>query len=335
MSTAAVVGIGDIAALHLAAIVENPAIELVGVCDLVPERAERAGQLHGVPWFTDHNALLAAASPDVVHITTPHHQHVGVALDALAAGSHVLTEKPIGHTVAEGQRLVDAAANTRLKVGVNFQNRYNPSAVAIREVIDSGRLGPVQGARGAVWWFRPAEYYRASPWRGRWDEGGGGVLINQAIHTLDLLLWYLGPATGVTGVASTLALSDTIEVEDTAAIVVEHGAGVRSTFFATTAHHLNADIELEITGRDGTVRFSGGSVTLTDADGPRVIATDEQATGERSYWGRGHAMLIEDFHARLDDPEPFWIGPADGLAALQVLRRTYQQSGILPPGADL
>lgn len=335
MTSAAVVGIGDISALHLAAIAENPTIDLVGVCDVVPERAELAAHSYGVPWFTDHRELLAAVSPDVLHVTTPHHQHVPVALDALDAGSHVLTEKPIGHSVAEGQRLVDRAAASKLKVGVNFQNRYNPSAMAIREVVDSERLGPILGARGAVWWFRTAAYYQAAPWRGQWNGSGGGVLINQAIHTLDLLLWYLGRATGVTGVASTLALRDAIEVEDTATILIDHTSGVRSMFFATNAHHQNADVEVEITGRDGSVNLSGGTVRLTDSSGTRVIATDEQATGERSYWGRGHAMLIEDFHARLGEPEPFWIGPEDGLAALQVLRQTYQQSGILPAGMDL
>lgn len=335
MTTAAVVGIGDISALHLAAIAGNPTIDLVGVCDVDAERAEQAGQAHGVPWFTDHRELLAAVSPDVVHVTTPHHQHVPVALDALEAGSHVLTEKPIGHSVAEGQRLVDAAANTKLKVGVNFQNRYNPTAVAIREVVDCGRLGPIFGARGAVWWFRAAAYYARAPWRGQWNGSGGGVLINQAIHTLDLLLWYLGRAERVTGVASNLSLRGVIEVEDTATILIDHNSGVRSTFFATNAHHENADVEVEISGRDGSVSLAGGTVRLTDATGTKVIATDEQATGERSYWGRGHAMLIEDFHAKLSDPEPFWITPEDGLAALQVLRQTYQQSGLLPDGMGL
>jgi len=335
MTSAAVVGIGDISALHLDAIGQISTIDLVGVCDVDPERAERAGQTHGVPWFTDHRDLLAAVSPDVVHITTPHNQHVPVALDALEAGSHVLTEKPIGHSVAEGQRLVDAAAHTSLKVGVNFQNRYNPSAVAIREVVDSGRLGPIVGARGAVWWFRPAAYYDRAPWRGQWNGSGGGVLINQAIHTLDLLLWYLGRATRVTGVASNLSLPGVIEVEDTATVLIDHSSGVRSTFFATNAHHENADVELEISGRDGSVSLAGGTVRLTDSTGTQVIATDEQATGQRSYWGRGHSMLIEDFHARLGESEPFWISPDDGLAALRVLRQTYQQSGMLPSGSAL
>ncbi|MGV8909622.1 MAG: Gfo/Idh/MocA family protein [Propionicimonas sp.] len=335
MSTAAVIGIGDISALHLDAIRGNPGIELVGVCDVDVSRAEAAGRAFGVPFFTDHRELLNQIHPDVVHITTPHDQHVPVALDCLDAGVHVLTEKPIGQSVAAGRRLVERAAASGRKVGVVFQNRYNPTAVAIRDVVTSGVLGPICGGRAAVWWFRPAAYYAAAPWRGRWEAAGGGVLINQAIHTLDLLLWFLGAPTAVHGIAATLALAGVIEVEDTATIVIDHVSGVRSTFFATNAHHTNSEVELEVTGRDGSVRLLGGEAWLTDRSGTRLIATDTQAGGERSYWGKGHSLLIDDFHARLDDPEPFWIGPVDGLVPLQVLREVYRQSGLLPEGQKL
>ncbi|MFZ0529675.1 MAG: Gfo/Idh/MocA family oxidoreductase [Propionicimonas sp.] len=335
MTTAAVVGIGDISALHLAAIAANPGIELVGVCDVDPERAERAAQAAGVPAFTDHRELLARVSPQVVHVTTPHHQHVPVALDALAAGANVLTEKPVGHTVEAGLRLAERAAASAGQVGVVFQNRYNPSSIAIKAALDAGALGPITGARAAVWWFRPAAYYRAAPWRGRWAEAGGGVLINQAIHTLDLLVWFLGAPVTARGRAATLALADTIEVEDTASIVIEHSSGVRSTFFATNAHHTNADVELEITGRDGVLALRGGEAWLTDAEGTRRLATDTQAGGERSYWGKGHALLIDDFYARLDARQPFWIGPDDGVVPLRILREVYADSGILPAGMPL
>ena len=335
MTTAAVVGIGDISALHLAAIDANPRIVLVGVCDVDPERAERAGRSLGVPAFTDHRELLRRVAPQVVHVTTPHHQHVPVALDVLDAGAHLLTEKPVGHTVEAGLRLAERAATAPGKVGVVFQNRYNPTSVAMKGVLASGALGQIVGARAAVWWFRPAAYYQAAPWRGRWATAGGGVMINQAIHTLDLLLWFLGAPTSIRGRAATLALGEVIEVEDTATIVIDHDTGVRSTFFATNTHHTNSDVELEITGQDGVLRLAGGEVSLSDSSGTAMIATDTQAGGERSYWGKGHSLLIDDFYARLDDPEPFWIGPADGLAPLRVLREVYAQSGILPSGSAL
>jgi len=335
MITAAVVGIGDISALHLAAIDAKPDVELVGVCDVDSGRAEEAARTFGVPAFTDHGELLRRVRPQVVHVTTPHHEHVRVAMAALEAGAHVLMEKPVGHTLAEGLQLAERALAAPQKVGVAFQNRYNPTAAAMRAVLDSDALGPITGARAAVWWFRPAGYYQAAPWRGRWASAGGGVLINQAIHTLDLLVWLLGPPASVRGRAATLVLTGVIEVEDTATVVIEHTSGARSTLFATNTHHTNADVEIEITGRDGILKLAGGEAWLTGESGTHRIASDMQAGGARSYWGRGHSLLIEDFYARLDQREPFWIGLADGLVPLQILREVYAQSGILPTGSAL
>lgn len=334
MTTAAVVGLGDISALHLAAIDADPAIELVGVCDIDPSRVAMASGRWGVPGFGSVDELLASVRPDVVHVTTPHHQHVPVALAALEAGVHVLTEKPVAHTVAEADRL-RAAARASTRVGVVLQNRYNPTSVALREALDAGAIGRPVGARAAVWWHRDAAYYAASPWRGRWTEAGGGVLINQAIHTLDLLLWFLGDAEVVQGSAATLVLGAHIEVEDTATIVLDHPGGVRSTFFATNTHHTNDDVELRIDGEAGSLRLAGGRAELVTADGVQVLAVDAQSDGSRSYWGRGHAALISDFHASLAGPDPFWLGLDAGIAPLRVLREVYRQSRVLPSDQPL
>jgi predicted dehydrogenase len=334
-TTAAVVGLGDVSALHLDAIAADPAIGLVGVCDIDPARAAVASGRWGVPGFGSVEELLASVRPDVVHVTTPHFQHVPVALAALAAGVHVLTEKPVAHTVAEAERLRAAASTSSARVGVVLQNRYNPSSIALREALDAGAIGRPVGARAAVWWHRDAAYYAASPWRGRWAEAGGGVGINQAIHTLDLLLWLLGDASAVRGRAATLTLGDHIEVEDTVTIVLDHASGVRSTFFATNTHHTNDDVELRIDGETGSLQLVAGRAELVTADGIRVLATDAQADGARSYWGLGHARLISDFHSSLSGPDPFWLGLDAGIAPLRVLRETYRQSGLLPSDQPL
>lgn len=328
MTTAAIVGLGDISALHLAAIQASPSIELVAVCDVDPVRLRAVSEAFGVPGFADHRALLAAIRPDVVHVTTPHNQHAPVALDALAAGSNVLTEKPVAHTVAAAEELLERAKLASGKIGVVLQNRYNPTSVALREVLTSGRLGRIHGARAAVWWSRPADYYTRAPWRGQWQQSGGGVLINQAIHTLDLLLWLLGPASEVHGVAAN-TVHPNVEVEDAATIVLKHAGGASSTLFATNTHHTNDDVELIIDGEFGRAQLKGGRAELITAEGTELLATDAQDSGERSYWGKGHELLIADFHARLTDPEPFWIDLASGIAPLRVLREVYRQSGLL------
>ncbi len=330
MTTAAVIGLGDISANHLAAIADNPGIELAAVCDVVPARAESAGQRWGAPSYNDYHAMLAAVRPDVVHITLPHYLHVPVAIDALRAGSHVLTEKPVAESMRAAHELAAVAATTDRKVGVCFQNRYNPSSQALREAVASGRYGEIRGVRADTFWSRPAPYYEAAPWRGTWAEAGGGTLINQQIHTIDLLCWVFGEPRAVVGSASNLRMKDVIEVEDAAIVSVDHDSGVRSTFFTTGAHTDNAPVEIEVSCADGLLRFTDGVLRHVAPDGTvTTLASDTLAEGARSYWGRSHGLLIDDFYATLPDPEPFWIGIGEAMVSLGVLRTVYAQSGLI------
>src|SRR3954454_2551268 len=221
MTAGAVIGCGTISIVHLGAITGLDGVDLVGVCDTDADRAAAVGRTYGVPWFTDHAELLATVHPQVVHVCTPHDEHVPVAIDALDTGVAVLLEKPVGHTVAEAERLL--AANRRhpaIKVGVCLQNRYNTSAQAARALLGTGELGKVLGASATLLWHREPAYYRARPWRGRVHEGGGGVLINQAIHTLDLLEWLLGDVVEVRGHTGRYGLDGVIDVEDTAHVLL-------------------------------------------------------------------------------------------------------------------
>jgi UDP-N-acetyl-2-amino-2-deoxyglucuronate dehydrogenase len=329
MTTAAVIGCGDVSIVHFEAIEALADTQLVAVCDTDPAAAARASDRYGVPAFADHAALLAALRPDVVHVTTPHDQHVQPAIDCLAAGVNVITEKPVAHTVAEAERLIAAAEQPGApKIGVCFQNRYNATSQAAYELLNSGQLGRVVGGSATVLWHRPQAYYQARPWRGEFARSGGGTLINQAIHNLDLLLWLLGEVTKVSGYAGRLALGGAIEVEDTAQIVLDHVGGARSVFFATNANATDSPVTLEIVTetaelflrRDLTVRYSDGRV--------EVVEERRAASSGRTYWGASHAQLIADFYARLTDPEPFWISPREAMKSLEILTRVYAMSGL-------
>jgi UDP-N-acetyl-2-amino-2-deoxyglucuronate dehydrogenase len=222
MATAAIIGCGDVSVIHAEALAEMDEVTLVGVCDPDPHRRASAEQTHGVPGFADHLSLLDTVQPDVVHLCTPHDQHASLAIDCLERGVNVIVEKPLAHTVEEGQRLTAAAERSTAKIGVCFQNRYNTTAQAMHRLLTSGELGEVLGGAFTVVWHRSAEYYLSRPWRGTWAGGGGGLLMNQAIHTVDLLQWLMGGVTSVSGHASTRFLRDTIKVEDTAEFVTQH-----------------------------------------------------------------------------------------------------------------
>jgi predicted dehydrogenase len=327
MTTAAVIGCGDVSVVHFEAIEALDGSELVAVCDVDPDTAARAGERYGVPSFAGHSELLTALRPDVVHIATPHDQHVQPAIDCLSAGVNVVVEKPVAHTPGEAERLVAAAEQPGApKIAVCYQNRYNATSQAIVDLLASGELGSVIGGSATVCWSRRPAYYESRPWRGRLERSGGGVLINQAIHTVDLLQWLLGEVTDVRGRASRLAI-DGIDVEDTAQIVLDHRGGARSVFFATNANATDSPVTLEIV-TEGAELFLRRDLTVQYADGRVEVVRERQAaSGGRAYWGISHRLLIADFYARLVEPEPFWIGPREAAKSLDILSRVYA-SGI-------
>lgn len=326
MTRVAVIGCGDISALHLAAIATVPGAELIALCDTDPERLSAAATANGVPGFADLLSLFDGARPDVVHICTPHSSHAAIAVDALERGIHVVLEKPLAHTREEAARLVDAAEASGAKIAICFQNRYNAPVLAAHQALASGDLGRVLGASATVLWHRTAAYYLDRPWRGRWSTGGGGLLMNQAIHTVDLVQWLVGPVASVRGNASTRFLGDVIEVEDTAEMVLTHAGGARSVFYATLAHASNAPVDIEIVTEKATLHLRG-DLTVTHTDG-RVdtVAEAATATGERAYWGVSHELLIQDFYSGLADDGVFWIDPVAARASFDIIQEVYDQS---------
>ncbi|GIM94697.1 Gfo/Idh/MocA family protein [Paractinoplanes toevensis] len=312
MTRVAVIGCGTVSVVHLAAI-ETIGAELVGVCDIDPARAPGG--------YRDHRAMLDELRPDVVHICTPHDQHVPVAIDALERGAHVLLEKPVAHTVEEAERLVAAAkAFPDRKIGVCLQNRYNATSIAAREHL---RDSPPRSGSATVLWHRDPSYYRDSPWRGRRERSGGGVLINQAIHTLDLLQWLLGDVESVASHTGRYGDFPGIDVEDTAHALLGHAGGARSVFFATVTNATDSPVTIEIV-TDETTLLIRGDLTVTHAGGRTEVTAERRAgTAGRNYWGVSHELLIADFYRSLGSPEPFWIGPEEALRSQRIVDQIY------------
>lgn len=334
------VGCGEISAVHLDAILAASAsdvvgpVQLVAVCDVDRERSAAVAASAGCEAFTDSTALLDKVEPTVVHVCTPHHRHADLAVQCLDRNVSVLLEKPIAHTVEAAELVAAAAERSNGILGVCLQNRYNENALRLREFLDTGALGAVQGGRASMCWFRDADYYTRAPWRSRWATAGGGVLMTQAIHSVDLLQWYLGPVTEVRGIATAVALDGVIEVEDTAVMRMSHhsddGRAISSILNATNTYVENAPVSIEIVTDRAHARLVS-DLTVTHADG-RVDVYDAAvaASGEKAYWGNSHGTLIEDFYRHVRTGTPFWIGAAVGLESLRAIQSVYDQSpGLL------
>mgnify|MGYP003694392963 CR=1 FL=1 len=185
VATAAVIGCGDVSIVHLEAIAAVAEAQLIAVCDADAVTAAAVARDREVVPFTDHRQMLQTLRPDVVHICTLHDQHAQLAIDCLEAGVSVILEKPLAHNVSEADRVIAAAdRHPNVKIGVCLQNRYNATVQAVHALLASDELGAVVGGSATLMWHRTPEYYRASSWRGQFRRSGGGVLINQAIHTL-------------------------------------------------------------------------------------------------------------------------------------------------------
>ncbi|MEW1822373.1 Gfo/Idh/MocA family oxidoreductase [Arthrobacter sp. NPDC080031] len=326
MPTAAVIGCGDVSSVHFGAIAKLDDVELVAVCDTDAGRLQAATDAYGAAGYADYLEMLDAVRPDVVHVCTPHHLHASLAADCLERGVSVIVEKPLAHTLEEGHRLAEAAERSTAKIAVCFQNRYNATSQAMLRLLDGGRLGQVLGASATVMWHRTAEYYRDRPWRGTWAEGGGGLMMNQAIHTVDLLQWLVGDVTKVEGHASTRSLGGVIEVEDTAEFIAGHANGATSVFYATLANATNAPVTLDIVTENATLSLRGDLV-VSYADGTQETVPERALeSGGRAYWGVSHELLIKDFYAKLGDPAPFWISPAEAEKSLRIVKEIYAQS---------
>ena len=302
---AVIVGCGNIGAVHAESIRRLEGVSLCAAADIRPERAASYAEKYGCRAYASLEEMLEKERPDVLHICTPHYLHVPMTAYVLQRGIHVFCEKPPVISEEQLDALTRAAAEGPGRAGFCFQNRYNPGVLFIRELLASGRLGKVKGARGIVTWNRGEAYYTQSGWRGRLETEGGGALINQSIHTMDLLGVFLGKPVSVEAQTANHHLPGVIEVEDMMEAYIRY-ADAAACFYATTAYTEDAPPLIELSCEKGIVRMEDPEVTVIWPDGRREHpeTVRKQALG-KSYWGSGHLDCIADFYRCLRTGERF------------------------------
>lgn len=291
-----IVGCGGIAAVHAECIKQLPGLEPVGFVDILKEKAERFTENYGGKAYTSLEEALAKEKPDVLHICTPHYLHVPMAIQGLKSGAHVFMEKPPVISLEQLAELKEAVADTKKQLGFCFQNRYNRSVLFAKELIASGEAGKVLGARGLVTWNRTPGYYTDSTWRGTWATEGGGALINQSIHTMDLLGEFLGKPVCVEASMANHHLQGVIEVEDTMEAYISY-ENANACFYVSTAYCDDAPPLIEVVCENMKIRIEEPEITILYKDGrkERKELNYVKALG-KNYWGSGHLPCIEDFY---------------------------------------
>lgn len=242
----AVAGLGVIGAVHLK-ILRDFGCDIAGVCDI---DENKLGAYPKYAHYADYNRMLKDLRPDAVHICTPHYLHAEMVTAALDAGINVLCEKPLCISESEIEQILRVEKNSSAILGVVHQNRYNPANAYVKEYLKDKK---VACGTGFVAWHRDKAYYAQAEWRGKQKTEGGGVLINQALHTLDLLQWFVGFPEYAAVALGNLSLKNAIEVEDTASAVYSGGASF--TFFATNASTLDFDVEVTLKTDSETIKY--------------------------------------------------------------------------------
>lgn len=320
-----VIGCGRISKVYQAAFQNLKDIVHVRFCvDKDVERARAfAGAFEGCG-YSDRLEELLDARLDAVHVLTPHFLHKEHVIRCLEAGFHVLTEKPIAIYEKDGAEMISAARRCGKQLGVIFQNRYITGIVEARRLIDEGRLGALKGAWSQLNWWRPESYY-ACDWKGSWEKEGGGVVIDQAIHSLDLVRYLVqSPVKSVKAHIDRRILT-TIEVEDVADAAITFENGVVYSFFASNYYTHNSPIRIELSGEKGSVLLTAEDVEIRlEGEEPRMIrmAPLHGANGE-SYWGSCHQLQIAAFYRALAEGSPVPIDPEDALKTLALVQAIY------------
>jgi predicted dehydrogenase len=301
-------------------------VQVVGASDINPVLGrERAGEL-GCPFYEDHRAMLAEQHPDVAVVLTPHPFHASITIDCLQAGCHVLVEKPMAVHVGEADVMIETAELTDRLLAVNFQQRFRPEVQAAYDLIRDGHLGRVQRVEMVQTWTRTAAYYRLANWRGTWAGEGGGVLLNQAPHDLDLLCFLLGMPSRV--VAWTRRLLHDIETEDTVVALIEWPNGALGTLDISTAEG-GPSHRLEISGTGGGLAIERGQLRfyrfetdlrdfVLNRPEPFAAPASQMTPVELGDGAGNHMAVYKDLHRAIVKGAPLTVSGESGRMSLEL-----------------
>lgn len=327
----AIVGCGVIAPTHARCIVELPGADLAAVCDLLPERAERLARQYPAEVFTDYRRMFEQADIDVVEVLTPSGMHAEIGVAAAQAGKHVIVEKPMDVTLEKADRLIQACRAANVKLGCIFQHRFDPAVMALKEAIGQNKLGRLNFGGSHTKWYRAQEYYDSGDWRGTWALDGGGALINQSIHYVDLLQYILGPVEEIHAYTATRA-HERIEVEDIAVASIKFRSGAVGLLEGNTSAYPGFCARLDVYGSDGSVIIENDQIAEWRLRSGEVSPVEREAVGfiggssSKDIWHHSHRRQIEDMiEAIRTNREPL-VNGEEGRKALQIVLAVYESA---------
>ncbi|MFI5156696.1 MAG: Gfo/Idh/MocA family protein [Chitinophagales bacterium] len=329
----AVVGCGQIGGRHaqLSAVTGD----LMAVCDIDREKAIQTGNKYGVKhFFRIEDLLKEEKNIDLMVICTPNGLHASHSVQSLEAGLHVLCEKPISITVSEGQRMIEVAKISGKELFIVKQNRFNPPVLAVKKLLDEGKLGKISAVQVNGFWYRGDDYYQDSLWRGTLSLDGG-ILFTQFSHFIDLLYWFMGDIKNIHAFGSNFSHQDTIEFEDGAVVCLEfHNGAIGTAHFTINSYRKNMEGSLTIFGENGTVKIGGQYLNAIEYEMVRDLEIGNVPAGNKSndygtYQGSmsNHDKIYQHVRDVLTMGAPNQFSGQDALKTVEIIERIYAAAG--------
>ena len=300
-----IIGCGNIFTMHATSCDHLENAQMVAVCDIKPDRADAAAAKYGVKAYYDYKEMIENEELDIVHVCIPHYLHPVVSKYALEHGINVLCEKPMSIKYEDALTNVRIAEEKGLKYGIIFQCRYNDTSRLIKENIENGKLGRVLAARTTLTWCKPDDYYVLSDWKGTWDKEGGGVIIDQAIHSIDLANWFIDDEPVEVQAHLANRGHSIMEVDDTGEGFVKYKNGATLAFWAMNNYACDDPIEIRLFCENGKAIMSYDDAQIMFNDGT-VLSVSQQPDGiyyegGKEYWGFRHIRQIADFYDAVEN----------------------------------
>lgn len=332
-----IIGCGMISEFHKRAIDDISGAKLVSCFDRVPAAAEKFAAAHGCQAYADLDEMLSDKGLDIVTICTPSGAHMEPAVSAAKAGKHVIVEKPLEINLKRCDKIIDACEKAGVKLATIFPSRFHESSQLMKKAIDKGRFGKLAMGDAFVKWFRTQAYYDSGAWRGTWQLDGGGALMNQAVHSVDLLLWLMGPVAEVSAYTSTLA-HERIEVEDIAAAVLKFESGALGVIEATTAAFPGSLKKIELRGSKGSavmeeediIEWSFEKMTKNDDELLKRMAGKTETGGGASdpsaIGHHGHTEMFKDLIKAIKKDSKPEVDGQEGRKSTELIQAIYKSA---------
>ncbi|MDD9267744.1 Gfo/Idh/MocA family protein [Paenibacillus sp. GCM10023248] len=326
----AVIGAGVIAPSHAKAIAGNSEAELVAVADVEPDKANKLAEDFSIPYvYRDYQELLKRDDIDAITVAVPSGYHAEVVIAAAEAGKHVLVEKPLDITADSMTRMISACRQADVKLGCVFQRRVTEASIVAKQAIESGKLGKLVLGDAYQKSYRSPQYYKSAGWRGTWAIDGGGALMNQGVHGIDLIQWLMGDVHSVFAYSS--ALVREIEVEDTAVAVVKYKSGAFGVIQGTTSVYPGQETRFELHGEKGTIIFDdSGFKQWKFADHeeamPQVVPRVGASSDPAQIANDGHFILVDDLIQAIRENRDPLVSGEEGRKAVDLILAIYESA---------